>query len=257
MLRGTISHAARTAATPPHPAAYASANPLEPLKTTLRTMKINLGLHSKLADLHEYHHAEVTQWVKEQVTQAHHEPFSMSNIYARQAAAGTSILSAMQEVTGLLLKYDMRAENMSLIDSLTDFHRNNLNIDFGAAYSNLSDDKKLQVVLTVKPGVLENMGITVLPISRVEITKLQATLPAGLLLSEGEFIAPIDYLSSTNKLFATVNSAERVKAFYGLPPFCRGRQRGQYRIELRDQKTVGQSSLCTKRCGDSQRRQSA
>lgn len=220
MLRGTISHAARTTAATPHPAGYAAANPLESLQTTLRTMKISPGLHSKLADLHEHHQAGITQWVQEQVTQARREPLSMSNIYARQAAAGASILSAMQEATGFLLKYDVRADNVSLIDSLTDFHRNNLNIDFGAAYSNLSDDKKLQVALTVEPGVLEKMGIAILPISPAEIAKLQATLPAGLLLNEGEFIATIDYLSSTTKLFAAVNSAERVKAFYGLPLFA-------------------------------------
>ena len=46
MLRGTISHAARTTAATPHPAGYAAANPLESLQTTLRTMKINPDLHS-------------------------------------------------------------------------------------------------------------------------------------------------------------------------------------------------------------------
>ncbi len=199
---------------------HLASNPLELIRQQLKTLKVGPQLQMQLVELHEQHHEELDQWSRDQASLAMRQPRSIYNEHARLAAEGYCLNTAIHEVSGFLLKYDVRAAGASLIDSISDYHRLILEADFQQAYRQLDEHGKMQLMMAVEPGVLKKLGIENSPISDRVLNRFSEKIPPSLFLTEAEFIAVIDYLNSSTKLFAALNSAARLKDFYAQALFA-------------------------------------
>jgi hypothetical protein len=195
-------------------------NLVEKLKLTIKGLKVDAQLQQKLANLHEEYYPGIKEWIRAEEKQAGTTGVSVDNPHARAAAEALTISNSIHEVSGFLLKYDIRYPEADLLGSIQAFHRIDLEKSSGETFRNLPEEKKIQVMLCVEPGVLEKIGISKFPISEQVLNKLRQDIPTEVLLNEAEFLATIDYLSSTTKLFAAINNAGRSKAYYQIPLFA-------------------------------------
>ncbi len=220
MFRVLANASARPSSVVPSRHIHLASNPLEQIRQQLKTLKVGPQLQMQLVELHEQRHEELDQWSSEQASLAMRQPRSIFNEHARLAAEGYCLNTTIHEVSGFLLKYDVRAAGTSLSDSISLSHRLNLAADFQQAYQQLNEHGKIQLMLATETGVLKKMGIESPPISDRVLIRLSEKIPPGLLLTEAEFIAVIDYLNSSTKLFATLNGAARLKDFYAQDLFA-------------------------------------
>ncbi|MGB4347066.1 MAG: hypothetical protein WBJ21_11800 [Burkholderiaceae bacterium] len=220
MFRVLANASARTSSIAPSRHIHLASNPLEQIRQQLKELKVGPPLQYQLVELHEQYHEELDQWSSEQAKLAACQPRSIYNEHARLAAEAYCLNTAIHEVSGFLLKYDVRTAGASLIDSISDYHRLILEADFQQAYRQLDEHGKMQLMMAVEPGVLKKMGIENPPVLDKALNKFSEKIPSSLLLTEAEFIATIDYLNSSTKLFAALNSAARIKDFYAQALFA-------------------------------------